>query len=287
MILYVSIAIIGGLTLTLGIVLLMWGTRRIRAANQLLEQAKQQMNFVKKECDSERREILSKLKEELHKKRTEFDQGLQREQAELDRLQKKVSHQLGTIQKREQHLDDLQHELQQKERVLSKLGDQLHFSEKKLKVLNEEVIVKLENISGLTREDARFALLKSLEADVMMANEKWIQKEEETAYRVAKEKSIQIIVNAMQRYTADQVAPHSSGVVQLPNDDMKGRIIGKEGRNIKAFRDGNWNGSLSSGIHPKLSQSLGLILFVEKLLVVPLKSLFLMGALIQRELKKP
>jgi ribonucrease Y len=138
-------------------------------------------------------------------------------------------------EEKERRLDNLQQELQQKERLLSKQSEQIHATEKRLTHLHDEMVAKLENISRMSRDDARASLLKSLEAEVQMTNEKWIQKEEEAAQRIAKEKSTQIIINAMQRYVADQVTPHSSGVVQLPNDEMKGRIIGKEGRNIKAL----------------------------------------------------
>ena len=86
----------------------------------------------------------------------------------------------------------------------------------------------------MTREQARAGLLEALEDEVILSNQKYIQKVEEDARSLQKKKH-NIVVNAMQRYTADQVAPHSSGVVHLPNDEMKGRIIGKEGRNIKAL----------------------------------------------------
>ncbi len=85
------------------------------------------------------------------------------------------------------------------------------------------------------REEARQALFKMLESEVKLSNEKYIQKVEDDARQEAKEKAIQIIVGAIQRYTADQVSTTSSGVVHLPNDEMKGRIIGKEGRNIKSL----------------------------------------------------
>ena len=77
--------------------------------------------------------------------------------------------------------------------------------------------------------------LKLWKLKFVLSSEKWVQKVEEEARQTAKEKSIQHVVSAMQRYTAEQVAPHSSGVVHLPNEEMKGRIIGKEGRNIKAL----------------------------------------------------
>jgi ribonuclease Y len=221
--------------LCIGITLMMWGSRRVQNSSKLLEQAKQQLSYIKKECETERREALLKLKDELHRRRSEWEHELYKERGELDRLQKKVMTRTEIIEEKEQRIDRQQQELQQKERLLSKQAEYLHITEKRVASLQEEMVNKLENISRMSRDEARAALLKSLEAEVMMANEKWIQKEEENAQKVAKEKSIQIIVNAMQRYVADQVTPHSSGVVHLPNDEMKGRIIGKEGRNIKAL----------------------------------------------------
>ena len=105
----------------------------------------------------------------------------------------------------------------------------------KLKNLYNELNCKLERIANMSRDEAKQALFDTLEAEVRLANQKWIQKVEEEAKQVAKEKATRIVVTAMQRYTADQVAPHSSGVVHLPNEEMKGRIIGKEGRNIKSL----------------------------------------------------
>lgn len=222
-------------TLISGFVLIGLSNKKRSEAQALLLEARQRAEQLKKDLESERRDSLFKLKDELHRRRVEFDSEISRERIELERTQSKVMMRVEKMEKKEQQLDELQSEMQQKERALSRLSDQLHLNEQKVKLLSDELTLKLENISGMTREEARTTLFKMLEADVYLANEKWIQKVEEGARQSAKEKSIQIVVGAMQRYTADQVSPHSSGVVHLPNDDMKGRIIGKEGRNIKAL----------------------------------------------------
>ena len=129
----------------------------------------------------------------------------------------------------------LKRELQQKERVISRTEDVLRANEIKLKNLYNDLVSKLERVSSMTREDARQSLFDMLHDEVQLSNQKWIQKVEEESKQIAKEQSIQIVVSAMQRYTADQVSAHSSSVVHLPNEEMKGRIIGKEGRNIKAL----------------------------------------------------
>jgi len=132
-------------------------------------------------------------------------------------------------------LNDLRSELQQKERTISRTEDIIRASEIKIKNLHNDLISKLEYISGISKDEAKAALFDSIDAEVRLSTQKFVQKIEEEARQTAKEKSINIVVAAMQRYTADLVAPHLSGIVHLPNEEMKGRIIGKEGRNIKAL----------------------------------------------------
>jgi ribonuclease Y len=209
--------------------------KKFDSAHKLLQEVQQKRELVKKELDTEKRESLIKLKDELYKRRSEFELEIKRERMELERFQTKLNTKYESIEKKEQRLDDIQREVLQKERAISRTTDQLRFTEQKLKSLYEELIAKLENITSMTREEARQTLLQTLEAEVRHTQEKWIQKVEEEARQTAKEKAINIVVGAMQRYTTDQVSHHSSGVVHLPNDEMKGRIIGKEGRNIKAL----------------------------------------------------
>ena len=190
---------------------------------------------AKKDIEAEKRDSLIKLKDELYKKRTEFDFEIRRERAELERFQAKLNTKYESIEKKEQRFEELTKELQQKERQLSRTADVNEHMNRSLKGLYEDLIAKLETISGMNRDEARKALFDALENEVLLSNQKYIQKVEEDARNFAKERAIGIVVTAMQRYTAEQVAPHSSGVVHLPNDEMKGRIIGKEGRNIKSL----------------------------------------------------
>lgn len=137
--------------------------------------------------------------------------------------------------KKEEQLETLKNEIQQKERKVSRLSEILHANEEKLKSIYNELLHKLENVSGFSRDQAKKELGEMLQSEVQLSSQKWIQKVEEEARQTAKEKSVQITVAAMQRYVVDQVTPHSSSVVHLPNEEMKGRIIGKEGRNIKSL----------------------------------------------------
>ncbi len=218
-----------------GIVLLLYAYRSRAIAYNLIASTRAQWENAKKEIENEKREALLKLKDELYKKRTEFDLEIKRERAELERFQAKLNTKYESIEKKDQWLEELRKELQQKERVISRTTDMQRVNEQKLKSVYEELIAKLEAISGMSKEEARKALFDALDNEVRLSNQKWVQKIEEEARNFGKEKAVNIVVTAMQRYTSEQVAPHSSGVVHLPNDEMKGRIIGKEGRNIKAL----------------------------------------------------
>lgn len=226
---------IAGLLIAVGCALIWIARRKLAATRKFIIESEQQKEHLQRKLDSERREAHLRLKDELYKKRAEFDSELKRERLEMDRLQAKVDAKYENIENKEQRLEELRRELQQKERQITRSIEQIKHQEYKAKQLYDELIAKLEQISSMTREEARISLMQTLEAEVRHSQEKWIQKTEEETRITAKEKAIQILVSVMQRYTAEQVGPHSSGVVHLPNDEMKGRIIGKEGRNIKAL----------------------------------------------------
>jgi len=226
--------VLAGLTLVVG-GLLLYARKRFAEAQRLFNETELQRKNIQREIENEKKESLLKIKDEIYKKRNEFELEMKRERVELDRLQAKLNTKYEAIEKKEGTIDELRRELQQKERSLSRSEDMLRANETKLKNLYNELISKLERISNMSRDEAKKTIIDTLQAEVRHDNEKWIQKVEEEARNRAKEKSIDILVTSMQRYMSDQITPHSSSVVQLPNDEMKGRIIGKEGRNIKAL----------------------------------------------------
>ncbi|MGZ6250816.1 MAG: ribonuclease Y [Candidatus Chromulinivorax sp.] len=229
------ISIIGIGLIIAGLILLYFAQQKMTKANELLEQSSEKWKHAKRNIENERREAQVKIKDELYAKRKEFEFELKQEKVELDRLREKMNQKYEGLAKKEQRLDDLRVELQQKEREILKMNDAVRASENKLKTLYDDLILKLEQLSGMTREDAKRALIATLEDEVKHVSEKWIQKVEQEARDNAKKRSAEITVTAMQRYIADQVTEITSGVVHLPNEEMKGRIIGKEGRNIKSL----------------------------------------------------
>jgi len=208
---------------------------KIAVANQMLGEAKEKWKNTQRDIEAEKREALLKIKDELYKKRIDFEHEMKRGRSDIDRLNQKINEKYDAIEKREVVLDELRNELQQKERKLSRIEDILRADEAKMKAMYTDLISKLERIGNITKDEAKQMLLESLESEVRLANQKWVQKVEEEARQEAKERAINHLVSAMQRFAAEQVSPHSSSVVNLPNDEMKGRIIGKEGRNIKAL----------------------------------------------------
>ncbi len=209
--------------------------RRVNYANKLISESKSVSDKIKKDIEEERKDSLAKIKDEIHKRKKDFELEMKRERIDIERLQNRLNLKNEELDQKEKRIDGLSSDLQQKERELIRTSDMLRVNENKLKSLYSEYVTKLENVSGMTREEAKVDLFHSLESEIHHSNEKWIQKIEEEARQEAKERSIQIIVTAMQRYTADQVTANSSSVVHLPNEEMKGRIIGKEGRNIKSL----------------------------------------------------
>ncbi len=229
------------LSILLGMLCIMAGLLIIKTkkksekAHILFKEAHTKWDTLKKEVELEKRDMRLKLNDELYRKRNEFDLELKRNRLDLEKLQLKSHTKYEALEKKEQSLEALRDDLQQKERALSRLSDQLRLQEVKSKNFHEQLLLQLEHTANMTKEEARQSLFRTLEAEVTHSHQKWIQKVEEEARQDSKSRAISIVVSAMQRYTAEHVAPHSSGIVHLPNDEMKGRIIGKEGRNIKSL----------------------------------------------------
>ncbi len=234
----IIIQIISVLGLIIAGIMFFYARKKMAEAHETMNKIQEKWKSVKRETENERREAQIKVKDEIYRKRMEFEAEVKKERLELERLQSKIADKYEALEKKEEQLDDQRREIQQTERKLSRMSEVMHSNEEKLKSLYAELINKLENIAGISKDQAKKELFDTLQAEVKLANEKWIQKVEEETRQIAKERSNQIVVSAMQRYTIDQVSPNSSSVVHLPIEEantMKARIIGKEGRNIKSL----------------------------------------------------
>ncbi len=225
----------GATCLFIAFFLLFYSKKKSSDAQELLATAQESLKNVKNQLENERKEASIKLKDELYKRRKEFEAELKRDRLELDRLQARLNTKSESIDTKEQQLNELRLELTQKERKLFQFEDTLRAQDQKLKVMQTTLMGKLERTANMSRDEAKRELFALIQDEVQLSNQKYIQKVEEDARQLAKERAIDITVCAMQRYTAEQVSSSSSGVVLLPSEDMKGRIIGKEGRNIKSL----------------------------------------------------
>lgn len=227
--------LVGGALIMLAVFILFYAQQRLARARRELADSKNRLAAIERDIETERREASLKIRDEIYRRRKEFEDEIKRERQDFDRMQQKIVARDEDLQKRELRLDELKLELQKRERELNRASDALRLGEEKVRVLYGDLITKLEHVSGMSKDEAKIALFETIKDEVCRSHERWIQKLEDEMRMRAKEQSQEILLGAMQRYTADTVDAVTSGIVHLPNEDMKGRIIGKEGRNIKAL----------------------------------------------------
>ena len=181
-----------------------------------------------KTAEATKKEALLEVKEESLKAKNEFEKETKERRAELQKYEKRVLSKEETVDKKADMLE-------KKEGALVKREEQLAKTKAEVEKLNEQRIQELERISGLTSEQAKEILLQTVEDEVKHDTAKLIKELETKAKEEAGKKAKEYIVNAIQKCAADHVSEATISVVQLPNDEMKGRIIGREGRNIRTL----------------------------------------------------
>lgn len=192
------------------------------------EKAKQIIEEGRKAAETKKKEALLEAKDEIHKSRTEFEKEIKDRRSEMSRQERRV-------QQKEESLDKKAEALEKKDELLNKKLKEVDvLKEETLKVKNAQLEI-LERISGLSVEEAKSYLLKNIESEVRHEAAILIKDIETQAKEEADKKAKNIISAAIQKCAADHVAEATVSVVALPNDEMKGRIIGREGRNIRAL----------------------------------------------------
>ncbi len=190
--------------------------------------AKQIIADANKAAETKKKEALLEAKDEIHKSRTEFERAIKDRRSEMNRQERRV-------QQKEEALDKKADTLEKKDEQLNKKIKEVDvLKEETLKVKNAQLEI-LERISGLSVEEAKSYLLKNIESEVRHEAAIMIKDIESQAKEEADKKARAIISTAIQKCAADHVAEATVSVVALPNDEMKGRIIGREGRNIRAL----------------------------------------------------
>ena len=192
------------------------------------EKAREIIDDALKTAESKKREALLEAKEESIKAKNDFEKESRERRAELQRYEKRVLNKEEAIDRKSDSLEKKEQSLAHKESALEK-------QRAKVEELHAKRLQELERISGLTSEQAKDYLLKTVEDDVKREMAVMVKEMESRAKEEANKKAKEYVVTAIQKCAADHVAEATISLVQLPNDEMKGSIIGREGRNIRTL----------------------------------------------------
>ena len=192
------------------------------------EKARNIIDEALKTAETKKREALLEAKEESLKTKNELEKETRERRSELQKYEKRVL-------AKEESVDRKANAMERREAEYSAKETELKKKEKKVDELHDQGVQELERISGLTSEQAKDYLLKSVEDEVKIDTAKLYKELESKAKEDAAKKAKEYVVNAIQKCAVDHVAESTISVVQLPSDEMKGRIIGREGRNIRTL----------------------------------------------------
>jgi ribonuclease Y len=191
------------------------------AARKIIEEAE-------RTSENKKREALLEAKDEIFAMRNEAEREIKNRRSELQRLERRLL-------QREEQMDNRAENLEKREKALAERESQLESMQKEVERTLQEQQEKLEKIAGLSREEAKQILLAQVEEESKREAAQILKRMELKVREEADKRAKNIIANAIQRCASDHVAETTVSVVPLPNDEMKGRIIGREGRNIRTF----------------------------------------------------
>ncbi len=199
-----------------------------RETSRILEDARRRSDTLLKEAQLE-------VKDKLFKMKSEFDADTKETRLELKKKEGRLVQKEVNIDRKLEQLERREQDISITEKKLMKKEEEIEQNEKKYNELIEEQKGQLEKISGLTAEQAKELLIRAMENEARYEGAKLIKRIENETKEQADRKARKILATAIQRYAGEFVAERTVSVVQLPNDEMKGRIIGREGRNIRAL----------------------------------------------------
>lgn len=192
------------------------------------EKAKAIVSEAERTADSKKREALLEAKEENQRLRQEFDKEVKDRRNEISRQERRVNQKEETLDKKTENLERKEQSLNSKLRALEK-------KEHEITEIKQKQTAELERISALTRDEARALLVQEIEMSARHDAAKMVKEIEQEAKETAEKKAKNIVAMSIQKVAADHVAETTVSVVNLPSDEMKGRIIGREGRNIRTL----------------------------------------------------
>jgi len=215
------------------------GIYTIRARNKMNSAsrlAKKTLEEVEREVAAKRKELEIQAKEELYKNRTKFETETREQRQELKGIEKRIHSREENLDRKLNFLERRESKTQEREAKLRTREQAFSQKEDHLRGVVDKQQIKLQQISGLSRDEAKNILISSFREDAERSSALMIRQIEAEAHDKAEKEARKIISLAIQRYASDQVSEITVSTVPLPNDEMKGRIIGREGRNIRAFQ---------------------------------------------------
>ncbi|MCL5676556.1 MAG: ribonuclease Y [Firmicutes bacterium] len=219
---------VAGLAAGLGIGYVLRRSLAERGVSAAETRAQQILDQAARDAEARRKESTLEAKEEVHRMRSELDRETRERRGELQRTERRLLQKEEQLDRKVESLEKKEENVARKERDLDRLQQQL---DAKL----QEQVAELERISAMSTDEARRVLLTNVEQDSRQEAAALIRQSEAEAKEEAEKRAREIIVTAIQRYAADHSAETTVSVVTLPNDEMKGRIIGREGRNIRTL----------------------------------------------------
>lgn len=198
-------------------------------------QAKKIIDDAQKTAEQNKRESILETKQEVHSLRVEADKEIKERKQEISNQEKKLFEREKTLDNRSSNLDKRESNIDRKEESIEQRKQALKEKESKLDRLVNEQNERLQEIAGYTAEDAKKLIFERVESEMSREIAQYIKDEEEKAKSEADKKARELMANAMQKYAQDVTSERTVSVVNLPSDDMKGRIIGREGRNIRTI----------------------------------------------------
>jgi len=199
-----------------------------KTANSIIEKAK-------KEADKIKRDTLFETKEDIHRLKLEADKEIKEKKNEIKESEERLLQRENNIDKRDESLQGREKNLDEREKNLLKRQDEIQETKEKMEEIKRQQLEELERISGFTKEQAKDAVMKIVEEKMNKEIAAYIKERETEAKLDVDSKAKEMIVNCMQKYAADVTNEQTISVITLPNDEMKGRIIGREGRNVRTI----------------------------------------------------
>lgn len=203
--------------------------------NQAEAKAEKLLENAKKDADKHKRDALLELKEESFRLKQEAEKEIKQKKEEMKDSESRLMQRENNLDKREEMLQKRDSMLDERDNNLVAKQKELQEKEAKMDEMLKEELQQLENISKFSRDKARDLIMKRVEEDMSLEITNYIKEKESEAKLVANEKARDLIVSSMQRYSEDVASEQTVSTISLPSDEMKGRLIGREGRNIRTI----------------------------------------------------